>query len=198
MIKQITLNVASEHDNRQEDCKHRKGLFRIYLIVFFFYPFLSCMVQNCRHKLSLRINHSIIRVEGTSKSLVQLSAWIRVSCEIRSGYSVLCPVGRLENLELGRLHSLPEQPFALLVCLMVTKFFLISTQKPDIKSVRIQKEEEEGICLTFPTSILPICNLFPLPLLFSLYFNLSSTVFPSVTDAMYPSPLNVPEALLGL
>lgn len=145
MIKQITLNVASEHDNRQEDCKHRKGLFRIYLIVFF-YPF-SCVVQNCRHKLSLRINHSIIRVEGTSKSLVQLSAWIRVSCEIRSGYSVLCPVGRLENLELGRLHSLPEQPFALLVCLMVTKFFLISTQKPDIKSVRIQKEEEEGICL---------------------------------------------------
>lgn len=42
MIKQITLNVASEHDNRQEDCKHRKGLFRIYLIVFFFlsFPFM--------------------------------------------------------------------------------------------------------------------------------------------------------------
>lgn len=79
---------------------------------------------------------------------------------------------------------------------MVTKFFLISTQKPGIKSVRIQKEEEEGICLTLPTSILPICNLFPLPLLFSIYFNLSSTTSPSVTDVMYPSPLNVPEALL--
>lgn len=69
---------------------------------------------------------------------------------------------------------------------MVTKFFLIPTQDQDIKSLGLQRWRRGN--LSHISYLHFICDLPSL--LISLYFNLSSTTSPSITDVMYPSPIN--------
>lgn len=73
---------------------------------------------------------------------------------------------------MWRLRDLPEQPFVLLDSLMLAPFFLISTQKPDIKSLGLQKEPDASLLPPFFSSV-----TFSL-LLFSRCCNLSSTTTP--------------------
>lgn len=76
-IKQITLNVASEHDKRQEGCNHSKTVLQNLLACLFwkfFYPFHD---WRCIHKLSLGTQNKSQHIQGgrdLRKSLIHVSA----------------------------------------------------------------------------------------------------------------------------
>lgn len=120
------------------------------------------MAQNFSHKLGLRAqnkSHSIWGEKASSATSGSGQGQLQGETRLLGALSA----GGLGRFCLWRLHDLPAQPFVLLDCPVLAPFFLISTQKPDIKCLGLQKEAE-GVCCKFSTSVLLLCNLFRLTL----------------------------------